>query len=279
VWAPLRARRDHVGRQLRVHPRLRLGIAQLIARHEPPLLLRGAQHHRPHLVHPRVPAGLHEHRRLDHHHAAPAAGRPLAFRVRVGTALAGARLPPCGHLAHAPRDAPQQQRPHDGGQPRHLLGVAEDARAERAPVDAAVGGDDGRAEGGAQRCHRAAGRHVELVREAVRVDALGAELGERRARRALARGDPAREPHHVGPRGGPPAHPLRRGGARHEAAERGGAEITRAQLEITRAQLGGSRAALAAALAAAPAAALAAALAAAALVGPEQRHHAQRQLG
>src|SRR5262249_38119238 len=74
-------------------------------------------------------------------------------------------------------------------------------RAERAPIDRPVGGDDGGPERVDDRGEARASGPVDLVTDAVGVDHARAELGEDRGDGALARADAAREPYNHEPPG------------------------------------------------------------------------------
>src|SRR5262249_50911933 len=74
-----------------------------------------------------------------------------------------------------------------------LLHVAEDDGPDALPVEAAVGREHFRTELPHDLCQRGLPRHDDLARQEIGVHDPGAEMGEHRADRALARGDPARE--------------------------------------------------------------------------------------
>src|SRR5262249_2595113 len=86
------------------------------------------------------------------------------------------------------------QRMHDRVQARAGGGIGEHDRAERAPIDRPVGGDDRGPERVDDRRGAGASGPVDLVTDPVGVDHARAELGEDRGDRALARADAAREP-------------------------------------------------------------------------------------
>jgi hypothetical protein len=115
---------------------------------EPLALLRRTDGAQPDLVADSVPARLKQHRRFDHHEAVPSTRR----------------------LHHATRCQPQHARPHERTQPRELRRVCPHAPAKLRAIDATVGGGDGRAKRRYDGRDGGTTRHVQLMRELVRID-------------------------------------------------------------------------------------------------------------
>ena len=84
---------------------------------------------------------------------------------------------------------------HDLAEPAARIGVGEHDCAEPRAVEGAVGAHEVRAESVPERANHRHARGLQFVDDRIRVDHQRAERGEQARNRALARADPACEPH------------------------------------------------------------------------------------
>ena len=159
-------------RYLCIDARLRLGVGEVVARHQPRLRDRWLHGDHPYLVDQAEPVGFHQYSRFQHD-------------VRLGVA-------PLDVGDFLRREA-LNLRPNDVCQLLHQRGVTKDLAAQQLPIDRAVRRHEVVPEPVDHRLEAGTARLVHAVAEPVRVDDDGTKVAKPASRRRLTGRDPTSE--------------------------------------------------------------------------------------